>query len=921
MKISDTPYYKRKQLPYKLKNINICHSNSGKKRYIVWNNLLTGIFVAFTKELRIILFLLFSLISFQNNFAQVSTGMPANDLIGQYTTTSGFLNNWTQGTANNNNGSTYGLGFNGARDVIVDTTTHRMYVSDYLNNRILIYNLDNNNILVDKSPDFVLGQTNFTSNSKGLSATKMDAPGRMALDVANQRLFVSDVGAPTISNNRILVFDVTTITNGEAAVNVLGQTSFTKDDVGTSASLMNGPGELEYIPASNRLIVNDQINNRVLVFDVTDITNGENAVNVLGQTNYTGNSAGTSSTKMDVCNGLDYDPVNQLLFVGDVNNNRVLVFDIAVITNGEAAIYVLGQTNFSNKVAAATQSGLDTPNAVEYSESLQWLFVNDVMNNRVVIYDVSTITNGENAIHVLGQADFTSKVAATTRSGFSENRSVSWEPSTSMLFVGDVANNRMMVYDIDYVITGNITHVSCYGAPEGAIDISVSGGVAPYTYLWSDGSTTPDRTNLKAGIYTVTVTYGGSITKTRTFLITQPAPPVVDGQIADDLVGQYTTTTGFTNNYSQSTINNNNGSTFDLGFNTPYDVVIDDVNHRMFVSDRVNHRVLVYNLDNDNILVEKTPDFVLGQANFTANAAANTQAGMNQPTALAYDPTTNLLFVAQAGNHRVTVYDVAGITNGENAFRVLGQSNFTNSSAANSATGMSNPSGLAYDAVNQRLFVANSGNHRVTVYDVSTITNGEAAINVLGQTSFTGSSAATSATGMRTPAGLAYDAANQRLYVADGANHRVTVYDVAAITNGEAAVNVLGQTLFTTATAAITQNGLNIPRGLTLDVTSQTLFVSDQSNHRILVYDVTSISNGENAVKVLGQPNFTTGTAGTNQSKLNVPEGLCYDMSNAKLYVSDRSNNRLLVFNFDVEVTGTVTNTTCGLDGAIDITT
>lgn len=51
------------------------------------------------------------------------------------------------------------------------------------------------------------------------------------------------------------------------------------------------------------------------------------------------------------------------------------------------------------------------------------------------------------------------------------------------------------------------TDVSCGGANNGTIDISVSGGQPNYTYAWSDGPTTAqDRTGLAAGSYTVTVT-------------------------------------------------------------------------------------------------------------------------------------------------------------------------------------------------------------------------------------------------------------------------------------------------------------------------------------------------------------------------------------------------------------------------------
>jgi gliding motility-associated-like protein len=44
------------------------------------------------------------------------------------------------------------------------------------------------------------------------------------------------------------------------------------------------------------------------------------------------------------------------------------------------------------------------------------------------------------------------------------------------------------------------------GSGTGGISITVSGGTAPYTYLWSDGATSEDRTTLDAGSYHVDIT-------------------------------------------------------------------------------------------------------------------------------------------------------------------------------------------------------------------------------------------------------------------------------------------------------------------------------------------------------------------------------------------------------------------------------
>lgn len=53
-------------------------------------------------------------------------------------------------------------------------------------------------------------------------------------------------------------------------------------------------------------------------------------------------------------------------------------------------------------------------------------------------------------------------------------------------------------------VTGVVGHDT--GSSDGSIDVTISGGTAPYTITWDNGPTTEDQTGLAAGDYTITVT-------------------------------------------------------------------------------------------------------------------------------------------------------------------------------------------------------------------------------------------------------------------------------------------------------------------------------------------------------------------------------------------------------------------------------
>ncbi|MFM7079321.1 MAG: gliding motility-associated C-terminal domain-containing protein, partial [Bacteroidota bacterium] len=69
-------------------------------------------------------------------------------------------------------------------------------------------------------------------------------------------------------------------------------------------------------------------------------------------------------------------------------------------------------------------------------------------------------------------------------------------------------------------------NVACFGQGTGSLDLSVTGGTAPYNFVWSNGASTEDVANLSVGAYTVTITDANGCVLNDSFVISQPAAPL-----------------------------------------------------------------------------------------------------------------------------------------------------------------------------------------------------------------------------------------------------------------------------------------------------------------------------------------------------------------------------------------------------------
>ncbi|MEO8589020.1 MAG: choice-of-anchor L domain-containing protein [Flavobacteriales bacterium] len=90
-----------------------------------------------------------------------------------------------------------------------------------------------------------------------------------------------------------------------------------------------------------------------------------------------------------------------------------------------------------------------------------------------------------------------------------------------------ITESTPIVPDASVYVHANGYNISSYQGSDGSITLNVSGGTSPYTYSWSNGSSSSDLSGLAAGSYTVTVTDANGCSTSLTFELTQPTDLVL----------------------------------------------------------------------------------------------------------------------------------------------------------------------------------------------------------------------------------------------------------------------------------------------------------------------------------------------------------------------------------------------------------
>ncbi|MES2486093.1 MAG: T9SS sorting signal type C domain-containing protein [Bacteroidota bacterium] len=212
------------------------------------------------------------------------------------------------------------------------------------------------------------------------------------------------------------------------------------------------------------------------------------------------------------------------------------------------------------------------------------------------------------------------------------------------------------------------TNVQCYGSGTSAAGVTVAGGTAPYTYLWSSGQNTASINNIANGNYTVTVTDANNCTVTKSFTISGPVAALMatvsktDVQCQNSATGSAgVTVSGGTAPYTYVWLSGQDTAAVTGLSGGSYSVTITDAN-----GCTVSENIVISEPSAPlGGTVTGTQPLCYGNANGTATVAVT---GGVEPYTYAWSNggLTDTITGLVAGNYSVTVTDANGcvFTNG-----------------------------------------------------------------------------------------------------------------------------------------------------------------------------------------------------------------------------------------------------------------
>lgn len=349
-------------------------------------------------------------------------------------------------------------------------------------------------------------------------------------------------------------------------------------------------------------------------------------------------------------------------------------------------------------------------------------------------------------------------------------------------------------------------------------------------------------------------------------------------------------------------------------FGTRGGAILND--NSLWIADTGHHRLLGWrNLPaQDNApadLCIGQPDFYSEGRNAKGDVTANS---VNVPTGIA--ACESGMAVADAWNHRILIWNETPRADGQPADLVLGQADFCSGDGNRGSDSPTERSlfwcyGVHWDG--SRLWVADTGNRRVLMWDGMPSASGQRADLVLGQDSFVArdenGGGDPDASSMRWPHAITIW--RGRLCVTDAGNNRVMIWSELPTRDDQPCDIIIGQKDFACVdhnqgNYFPTQFGLNMPYGIT--PVGDWLIAADTASSRLVSWHIDDCETGSAASLLAGQHTFQD--KGDNRWRSPVRDSLCWpygvNVKDDTILVCDSGNSRALLWRVSDEVRASI---------------
>jgi len=263
--------------------------------------------------------------------------------------------------------------------------------------------------------------------------------------------------------------------------------------------------------------------------------------------NFTVSGGGANTETFNVCDGQSIELLwNAGTFDNEVSFVLLDAGGVTVFTQGASptpgSIFTTtgacpsGPNNSLNNIPAGTYT-------VTITDAVGCAISDTVVVDNNYSFSTSSTINNENCGNTDGAIDLTVVGGATPFT-------YAWSNSATTEDINGITAGNYMVTTTDasgcakvdsftvsntftFTTSANITDENC-GNTNGSIDLTTTGGTAPFTFVWSNGTSNEDLANVSAGTYTVTSTDGSGCSVIDTFTVGSSSAFTISSNLTDD---------------------------------------------------------------------------------------------------------------------------------------------------------------------------------------------------------------------------------------------------------------------------------------------------------------------------------------------------------------------------------------------------